>query len=135
MAKHQDESSEVVSFRISRLVLDQLDRLANFERRTRAGMIRVMLENSVSAVRIVSQHLEWLVKELNEKDMGATDSPQAEYLRGELHATKWLLDLFCGRRVKEHTLDQVRKKTGLPIPHIVPLDENGQRFGFDSDAG
>ena len=63
------------------------------------------------------------------------DSPQLEYRRGQLHATKALLATFFGERTKDQILQMVREKTGLPIPHIVPLGPDGKRYGFDSDAG
>jgi hypothetical protein len=98
-------------------------------------MIMVLLNRSVSAIEVVSQHLEWLVKNLHEEEGKNPDSPQAEYLRGELHDTKWLLGVFCGEDVREEVLERVRRRTQLPMPHIVPLASDGNRYGFDSDAG
>jgi len=131
----KDQLSEVVSFRISAQLLARLDKLAKKEMRTRGNMIMVLLNRSVSAIEVVSQHLEWLVKNLHEEEGKNPDSPQAEYLRGELHDTKWLLGVFCGEDVREEVLERVRRRTQLPMPHIVPLASDGNRYGFDSDAG
>jgi len=98
-------------------------------------MIQAMLQNTTDGLETIRTYVVWLVKTLNEEEARDPDSPQAEYIRGELHATKWLLEVFCGRRVKFQLLEEIRNMTGLAIPHIVPLDRDGHRYGFDSDAG
>ena len=95
----------------------------------------VQLIRSMGAIDVVSQHLEWLVKNLHEEEQRKPDSPHAEYFRGQLHDTKWLLGLFGGEQVRQEVLARVRRRTQLPMPHIVPLDRDGNRYGFDSDAG
>ena len=125
--------SEVVSVRIDKPLLEHIEELATKDMRTRANQILVLLNRSVSAIDVVSRHLEYVVKTLHEEE--GRNPLLAEYWRGELHAVKWLLALFCGERVKGEVLDHIRERTKLPIPHIVPLAEDGNRYGFDSDAG
>jgi predicted transcriptional regulator len=129
------EDVEVISFRVPKDVLEKFDRIAEMERRARAGMIRAMMENSINAITIVTRNLEWQVKMMADLEAKYPDSPQVEYRRGQLHATKALLATFFGERTKDRILQTVREKTGLPIPHIVPLDPHGNRYGWDSDAG
>jgi predicted transcriptional regulator len=131
----KSEDVEVVSFRVPKDVLEQFDRVAEMERRPRASMIRSMMESSVNAVTMMTRNLEWQVKIMADLEEKYPDSPQLEYRRGQLHATKALLSTFLGERTKNHILQKVRRKTGLPIPHIIPLDSDGNRYGWDSDAG
>jgi predicted transcriptional regulator len=131
----KSEDVEVVSFRVPKDILEQFDRIAEMERRPRASMIRAMMESSVNAVTTVTRILEWQVRIMADLEAKYPDSPQLEYRRGQLHATKSLLSTFLGERTKDHILQKVRKKTGLPIPHIVALDLDGNRYGWDSDAG
>jgi hypothetical protein len=70
-----------------------------------------------------------------EAQAGGDDSPQTEYQRGRLHATKYAIAVVLGDRDKEAVLNAVRKRTNRPIPHIVPLARDGKRYGIDSDAG
>ena len=98
-------------------------------------MLRAIMENAVNAVTILTRNIEWQVKTMADLEAKYPDSAQLEYRRGQLHATKSLLSIFVGERTKDHLLRKVRKKTGLPIPHIVPLDLDGNRYGWDSDAG
>lgn len=131
----KEQLTEVVSFRMTAQLLARLDKLAKAEMRTRGNTVMVQLHRSLSGIGVVSKHLEWLVKNLHEEEGRNPDTPQAEYLRGELHDTKWLLGLFCGQHVREEVLARVRQRTGLPMPHIVPLAPDGNRYGYDVDAG
>jgi len=126
---------EVVSFRIPKDILEKFDRIAEMEHRPRAAMIRAMMENSINAVTIVARNLEWQVNMMADLEAKYPNSPQLEYRRGQLHATKALLATFFGERTKDDILQTVRENTGRPIPHIVPLDPDGNRYGWDSDAG
>lgn len=125
----------MISFRVPRDVLEKFDRLAEMERLSRVGMIRAMMENCVNATDTVTRNLECQVKMMADLAAKYPDGPRLEYERGHLHATKALLAIFVGKRTKDRTLQTVREKTGLPIPHIVPLDPDGNRYGWDSDAG
>jgi hypothetical protein len=126
---------DVVSFRVPKDVLEQFDRIAEIERCSRASMIRTMMERADKIVTTTTHYLEWLVKRMEELEAKYPDSPQLEFRRGQLHATKLMLSSFLGERLKDHTLNEVRKNTGLPIPHVISLDPAGNRCGFDSDAG
>jgi len=41
---------------------------------------------------------------------------------------------FFGERTIRWINQQIREKTKLPIPHVVPLDRDGNRYGIDSEA-
>jgi predicted transcriptional regulator len=129
------EDVEVISFRVPKDVLEKFDRIAEMERRPRASMLRAMMENSINAITIVSRNLEWQVKMMADLEAKYPDSPQLEYRRGQLHAMKHLLVIFFGEQTKDKILQTVREKTGLPIPHILPLGPDGERYGLDMDAG
>ncbi len=129
------ELTETVSFRIDPKTLGKIDRMAEAEMRTRGNQIMVTLNRHLLAIDCATEQIEWLVKRLHEGEAKDPNSPQAEYARGMLHEAKSMLALFCGERVKDRVLDEVRRRTGLTIPHIVPLDPDGNRYGFDSDAG
>lgn len=85
-----------------------------------------------AAARIVDQIIQMLRSE--EADAGP-DTPQAEYVRGGLWAAKWMTDALLGKAAKHRILDDIRRRTQAPIPHIVGLAKDGHRYGFDSDAG
>jgi hypothetical protein len=135
MRKGRSDDVEVISIRVQKSTLQQFDRLARMERRSRAGMIQVTMEHSVNAITIVTRNLEWLVRTMDEFEKKYPASPQLEYRRGQLHTTKALLTTLFGERIKDGILQEIRKKTGLPIPHIVPVDPDGNRYGIDTDAG
>jgi hypothetical protein len=130
-----EQLTEVVSFRVSAQLLAKLDRLARNEMRSRGNMIMLQLTRSVAGIDVVTRRLESVVKILHEEEQRNPDSPQAEYWRGALHDTKWLLGVFCGQQIREEVLVRVRERTQLPMPHVVSLDHDGNRYGFDSDAG
>lgn len=131
----KEQLTEVVSFRISPQLLARLDKLAKREFRSRGNIIMVQLNRSVTGIDVVTRRLECLVKALHEEEQRDPDSPQAEYWRGALHDAKWLLGVFCGESVRDEVLMKVRQATQLPIPHVVRLDRDGNRYGLDSDAG
>jgi predicted DNA-binding protein len=126
---------EVVSFRVPKDMLKKFDRIAEMERRPRASMIRSLMENSINAVTILTRNLEWQVNTMADLEGKYPNSPQLEYRRGQLHATKAILAMFFGERTKNVILQSVRENTGRAIPHIIPLDPDGGRYGWDSDAG
>jgi hypothetical protein len=47
---------------------------------------------------------------------------------------RWMLSAFYGKRAVRWVNQQVRQRTKLPMPHVVPLDEDGNRYGFDSES-
>lgn len=129
------EDVEVVSFRVPKDILEQFDNLAEIGRQTRASMIRAMMERSVKAFTMMARYLEWQVKIMADLEAKYPGSPQLEYRRGQLHAMKAMLSAFLGEQTKDFILRRVRENTGLPIPHIISLDVDGNRYGWDSDAG
>jgi hypothetical protein len=62
-------------------------------------------------------------------------APRPNYTRGGLWAAKWMTSALLGENVKDESLREIRERTRKPIPHIVALAKDGNRYGFDSDAG
>ncbi len=62
------------------------------------------------------------------------DSPQNEYIRGMLNGAKSMFAVFRGHEIRDVVLDEVRRRTGKPLPNIIPLAEDGNRYGWDMDA-
>ena len=82
-----------------------------------------------------AQKLEYLVKTINEEQSKKADTPFVEYNRGMLSAMKDAIASVYGAHEKDRILDEIRERTNLPIPHIVPLYNDGNRYGFDLDEG
>lgn len=123
----------VVSFRAPRELVTQLDEIAKGDQRTRANFIVRTLTHAVSlepAIVTIEQILPRLV-ELAQKD---PDSIQTEYHRGAMAGARSMLAAFFGKRAIRWVNRQVRARTGSPMPHVVPLSEDGNRYGFDTEA-
>ena len=133
-AEWRRSRDEILHFRTDSELVERLDRLAADERRTRANLIEKLLADAIdleTPIRII----ELIVNMLNsEVERRGEDSVQAEYIRGQLHGAKWMLAELRGSNVKGRVCDEIRKRTGRPFPHIVPLAPDGKRYGFDSDA-
>jgi hypothetical protein len=87
-------------------------------------------DTELQAIRVIEE----IVKMLKAEEAANPDSPQAEYARGGLWGAKWMLAALLGSGAKDDVLCTVRKRVG-PIPHIVGLAADGNRYGWDSDAG
>lgn len=46
-----------------------------------------------------------------------------------------MVSALLGDRAKDEILSEIRRETGKPIPHIVGIARDGQRYGWDSNAG
>ena len=115
------DKSVVISFRAPQSLVDALDEIARGDQRTRANFIVNTLTKSVGlepAINAIEQILPRLV-ELDEK---SPDSVQAEYHRGLMAGARWMLSAFYGKRAVRWVNQQVRQRTKLPMPHVVPLD-------------
>jgi hypothetical protein len=125
---------EVLNFRTDRQLVERLDKLAASERRTRASLMERLLIDATDMerpVRIIDLVVRMLYAEVERR---GEDSVQAEYFRGQLHGAKWMLAELRGNAIKDRVCHEVRKRTGKPFPHIVPLAPDGKRYGFDLDA-
>lgn len=130
----KEPKSEVVNFRTDRELVERLDEAAAEENRTRASLMERILIDGTDMERPV-RVIELIVRTLySEIERRGEDSVQAEYMRGQLHGAKWMLAELRGARVKDQACHEVRRRTGKPFPHIVPLAPDGKRYGFDSDA-
>jgi hypothetical protein len=125
---------EVLNFRTERELVERLDKTAAEENRTRASLMERILIEATDIERPV-RAIELIVRTLySEIERRGEDSVQSEYMRGQLHGAKWMLAELRGARTKDRVCQEVRKRTGRPFPHIVPLAPDGKRYGFDSDA-
>lgn len=123
----------VVSFRAPRALVNELDKIAEGDDRTRANFIVRTLTHAVSlepAIRTMEQILPPLVEEHKKNP----DSIQAEFWRGTLGGARWMLAAFFSERATRWVNQRVREKLKLPIPHTIPMQEDGRRYGFDSEA-
>ncbi len=98
-------------------------------------MIAVLLNRSVALKEAWTQKLEYLVKMINEEQSKKPDTPFVEYHRGMLSTLKDTIASVYGEHEKDRILDEIRERTNLPIPHIVPLYNDGNRYGLDLDEG
>lgn len=126
--------TEVVSFRVDSKSLEEFDRMAKDEMRTRGNMMTALLGRSLNVKKVLITNLEYLVKAINEEETRSPDSHYVEYLRGKFSSTKDALSLVYGKKEKDRVLSGIRRRTRLPIPHVVPLHSDGNRYGFDLDA-
>lgn len=131
--KTSDQDTIVVSFRAPRSLVEDLDRIAQGEDRNRANFIVRTLSQAITlepAIQTVEQILPSLVRE-HEKN---PDSMHAEFWRGVMSGARWMLAEFFGKRSVHWVNQQVKRKTKLPMPHVVPMHSDGNRYGFDSEA-
>jgi len=123
----------VVSFRAPRDLVRQLDEIARGDQRTRANFIVRTLTQAASlepAILTIEQILPRLV-ELDEKD---PNGMQSEYHRGAMAGARSMLMAFFGKRALRWVNRRVRERTKLPMPHVLPLSEDGSRYGLDTEA-
>ena len=128
-----DADTVVISFRAPRSLVTALDELARGDDRTRANFIVRTISQAVSlepAIQTIEQILPRLVEE-HEKN---PNSPQAEYWRGAMGGARSVIMAFFNKRAVRWVNDRVREKTKLPMPHVVPMQADGNRYGFDSEA-
>ena len=131
-AKDADETV-VISFRAPRKLVEQLDEIAEGDHRTRANFMVRMLTHAVSlepGIQIIEQILPALFREHKQNP----DSLQAERFRAEMRGARAVISAFFGKRAVGWINRQVRQRTKLPIPSVVPLEQNGYRYGIDSEA-
>lgn len=123
----------VVSFRAPRSLISDLDELAKGDDRTRANFIVRTLSQAVSlepAIQTMEQILPRLIEE-HEKN---PDSMQAEFWRGVMSGARWMLMAFFNKRAVRWVNQKVRERTKLPMPHVVPMQADGFRYGIDTEA-
>ena len=133
MSSDEESDSVVISFRAPRSLVTKLDEIASGDQRTRANFIVRTLTNAATlgpAIGTIKLILPTLV-ELHQK---SPDSTQAEYHRGLMNGARWMLSSFFGDRAMRWVNREVKERTHLPMPHILPLEEDGNRYGFDSEA-
>lgn len=132
-ARPPDSDTVVVSFRAPRSLVKELDQIARRDDRTRANFIVRTLSQAVSLEPAV-QTVEQMLPTLNEEHKKNPDSMQSEFWRGAMAGARSMLAAFFGKRAVRWVNQRVRERTKLPIPHVVPMQDDGNRYGFDSEA-
>lgn len=123
----------VISFRAPRELVSQLDDIAKGDQRSRANFIVRILTSAVTLEPAISviKELQPRLVELAEKD---PDGLQTEYWRGAMGGARSMLAAFFGKRAMRWVNQRVREQTNLPMPTIIPLSDDGSRYGFDTEA-
>jgi hypothetical protein len=70
----------------------------------------------------------------NEEHRKNPDSMQAEFWRGAMAGARSMLLAFFGKRAVRWVNQKARERTKLPMPHVVPMQDDGHRYGIDSEA-
>ena len=133
MEQEAGSDTMVVSFRAPRSLVAELDEIANGDDRTRANFIVRTISHAVSlepGIQTIEQILPRLVEE-HEKN---PDSIQSEYWRGAMGGARSVIMAFFGKRAMRWVNQRVREKTKLPMPHVIPAQPNGHRYGIDTEA-
>jgi hypothetical protein len=128
-----EKDTVVVSFRAPRSLVKDLDEIARGDDRTRANFIVRTLSHAVTLEPAI-QTIEQMLPRLVEEDKKNPDSMQAEFWRGAMAGARSMLAAFFTKRAMRWVNQKVRERTKLPIPHVVPMQEDGMRIGFDSEA-
>ncbi|MGO8759444.1 MAG: hypothetical protein ACLQG3_15095 [Terracidiphilus sp.] len=131
--KDNDADTVVISFRLPRTLADKLDEIASGDTRSRANFVARTLAQAISlepAIDTIATIQKLLCADIEKNP----DGIQAEYGRGQLHGARWMLSAFFGDRAARRANRMACKKTGLPMPHVLPLQPDGQRYGFDMEA-
>jgi len=131
--KTSDSDTIVVSFRAPRSLVEDLDRIAQGEERNRASFIVKTLSQAVSLEPAI-QTVEYLQEPLVKAVQHNPDSMQSEFWRGTMAGARSMLVAFFGKRSVRWVNQQVKRETKLPMPHVIPMQDNGHRYGFDSEA-
>lgn len=129
-----ESDTVVISFRAPRDLVAQLDEIASGDQRTRANFIVSTLTKAISLEPAITTIGEHILPRLVELDKKKPDSMQAEYSRGLMCGASWMLSALYGKRAVSWVKQQVRRRTNLPIPLSLPLNEDGNRYGSDLDA-
>lgn len=130
-----DSQASAVSVRISDDVISKLDEIAETTGRTRSNLIAFALKKFVDRDRPYKV-IESIINLLRSDEAERGDHPEVvEFSRGQLHGAKWMLSTLMGDHVTQGVLDEYRTRSGNRIPHVVGLAPDGNRYGFDIDAG
>jgi len=125
--------SVVVSFRVPRSLARNLEEIASHDDRSRANFITRTLTHAVSLEPAI-QTIEDMLPRLLEEHEKNPDSIQAEYWRGAMGGARSMLMAFFGKRAVRWVNQKVRERSKLPIPHVVPMQPDGYRYGIDTEA-
>ena len=131
--QENDSETMVVSFRAPRALVKELDQIAKGDDRTRANFVVRTLSQAVSLEPAI-QTIEQMLPRLLEEHQKNPDSVQSEYWRGAMGGARSVIMAFFGKRAMRWVNQRVREKTKLPIPHVVPLQSDGYRYGIDTEA-
>ena len=131
--KNTDQGTIVISFRAPRSLVRDLDEIAKGDDRTRANFIVRTLSHAVSLEPAI-QTIEQILPRLVEEHRKNPDSMQSEFWRGAMSGARSMLMAFFNKRAMRWVNQKVRERTRLSMPHVVPMQDDGNRYGFDSEA-
>jgi len=105
-------------------------------------LVRQYDPNLIGSVSLEAPDLRraaWLIESIvrsfyDEAQRNGKDSPQSEYMRGMLGGAKSMLGGLRGQGAKECVLGEVRRRVGKPLPSVIPLAGDGNRYGWDAEA-
>lgn len=123
----------VVSFRAPRELAVRLEEIASNDQRTRANFIVRTLTQAVSlepAIQVIEQIQMRLVEEYNKEP----DGIQTEYWRGAMGGARSMLINFFSKRAMRWVNGQVKARTHLPMPAVIPIEKDGRRYGIDTES-
>lgn len=134
MKAQLNEKSETVAVRLPESVIECVDALARESARTRSNYLARLIRRSTDG-RILTSIFENIIDAIRREEKASGDKFYEEFSRGQLHAAKWVVSALLGESRKDQILHEIRQRSGKGIPHIVGRDTEGNRYGFDSDAG
>src|SRR5262249_10324816 len=114
-------------------LVQKLDEIAKYDQRTRANFLVRTLTQAVTLEPAIAT-IEMILPRLVELAEKSPDGIQTEYYRGVMSGARSMLSAFFGKRAIRWVNAQVKKRSNLPMPHVIPLSEDGYRYGIDSEA-
>ena len=82
----------------------------------------------------VVDRLAWSLKAFHDAEEKTPGGFESLSWRGQLGGFRHALDITVGRQATSEILHVVRCETGLGFPHVGPVTDSGDIFGFDSEA-
>jgi hypothetical protein len=81
----------------------------------------------------------WLIESIvrsfyDEAQRNGKDSAQSEYMRGMFNGAKSMLGGLRGHGAKQWVLGDFRGRVGKPLPSVIALAADGNRYGWDAEA-
>jgi hypothetical protein len=82
----------------------------------------------------IIERLTWSLRAFHDAEEKMQGGCESVSWRGQLGGFRHALDIIVGARTTCEILHSVRTQTGLGFPHVGPVTDSGDIFGFDSEA-